>query len=71
MDAAEIGVLVGGVAAIAWVVWYFFRGERQRTRAALGAGGVQQVQVRVKGGYVCLRQLMLFHLNANQMQFFH
>jgi plastocyanin domain-containing protein len=51
MDAAEIGVLAGGIAAIAWVVWYFFLGERRQTRAAVGAGGVQAVRVRVKGGY--------------------
>jgi hypothetical protein len=28
MDAAEIGVVVGGVVAIAFVLWYFF-GERR------------------------------------------
>jgi hypothetical protein len=27
MDAAEIGVLAGGAAAIVFVLWYFF-GER-------------------------------------------
>jgi plastocyanin domain-containing protein len=51
MDTAEIWVTLGGTAAAAWVVWYFFLGERQRTRAAVGAGGLQEVRVRVKGGY--------------------
>jgi plastocyanin domain-containing protein len=51
MDTAEIWVTLGGVAAIAWVVWYFFLGERRQVRAAAGSGGVQEVQVRVKGGY--------------------
>ena len=51
MDAAEICVTLGGVAAIGWVIWYFFLGERVRTRAAVGAGGVQEVKIRVKGGY--------------------
>ena len=51
MDSAEVLVTVGGLAAIGWVIWYFFLGERQQVRAAVGAGGVQQVQVRVKGGY--------------------
>ena len=51
MDGAQILVTVGGAAAIAWVVWYFFLGERQRVRAAAGAGGVQEVKVLVKGGY--------------------
>jgi hypothetical protein len=28
MDAAEIGVVIGGVAAIAFVLWYFFAERR-------------------------------------------
>ena len=51
MDTAEILVVTGGIAAIGWIVWYFFLGERLATRAAAGAGGVQQITVRVKGGY--------------------
>ena len=51
MDTAEIGVTLGGVAAIGWVIWYFFLGERRQVRAAAGAGGVQEIRVLVKGGY--------------------
>ena len=51
MDSAEIMVTLGGLAAIGWVIWYFFLGERRRVRAAAGAGGVQEIQVLVKGGY--------------------
>lgn len=51
MDGAEILVNGGGAAAIGWVVWYFFLGERRRVRAAEGARGVQEIRVRVKGGY--------------------
>ena len=50
MDASEIAVMVGGTAAIAFVLWYFF-GEKERVAAAVGAGGVQEVKVTVKGGY--------------------
>ena len=50
MDASEVLVLVGGVAAIVFVLWYFF-GERERVAATVGAGGVQEVKVTVKGGY--------------------
>jgi plastocyanin domain-containing protein len=50
MDTAQVFVTLGGVAAIGWVIWYFFLGERQQVRA-VSTGGVQQVQVRVKGGY--------------------
>lgn len=50
MDASEIGVLIGGLAAIVFVLWYFF-GKRQRTEAAVNERGVQEVNVTVKGGY--------------------
>ena len=50
MDASEIGVLVGGVALIALILWYFF-GEREAVAAKAGAGGVQEINVTVKGGY--------------------
>lgn len=51
MDTAEIWVTLGGLAAIAGVIWYFFLGERRQVRAAAGAEGVQEIQVLVKGGY--------------------
>lgn len=50
MDATEISVIIGGIAAIAFVLWYFF-GERERVAATVGSGGVQEVKVMVKGGY--------------------
>ena len=50
MDTSEIIVLIGGIAAIAFLLWYFF-GERERVSATVGAGGVQEVKVTVKGGY--------------------
>jgi plastocyanin domain-containing protein len=50
MDLTETGVIIGGVALIAFVLWYFF-GERERTEARLSESGVQEVNVTVKGGY--------------------
>lgn len=50
MDATEIVVAAGGIASIAFVLWYFF-GEREATAATVGEGGVQQIKVTVKGGY--------------------
>lgn len=50
MDAAEIGVLTGGVTSIGFVLWYFF-GEREATAATVNESGVQEVKVTVKGGY--------------------
>ena len=50
MDTMEAAVLAGGVALIAFVLWFFF-GARTRTAAQLGDGGVQRVTITVKGGY--------------------
>lgn len=50
MDTIEIIVVLGGVFAVAFVLWYFF-GERESVAAAVGAGGVQEITVTVKGGY--------------------
>lgn len=51
MSAMEWAVLLGGVAAIGWVNWYFFLADRGAAVAVAGAGGVQEVQIAVKGGY--------------------
>lgn len=50
LDVTQVAVLVGGIALIALIVWYFF-GERERTVVEEGAMGVQQVKITVKGGY--------------------
>ena len=66
MDQTEIGVVIGGAAAIAFVLWYFF-GERERVAAAVGAGGVQEIKITVKGGYspdvVVVRERVPVRLN--------
>lgn len=51
MSAADVLVVLAGLAAIAWVNWYFFLAERGSAQAAAGAGGVQEVVIRVQGGY--------------------
>ena len=50
METIEIGVLIGGIAAIAGVLWYFF-GERKTVAATANDRGVQEVKITVKGGY--------------------
>ncbi len=50
MDTTEIIVVVGGIVAIGFVLWYFF-GERESVAASVGASGVQEIKVTVKGGY--------------------
>jgi plastocyanin domain-containing protein len=50
VDATEIGVIVVGAGLIALVLWYFF-GERERVEARTVAGGVQEIDITVKGGY--------------------
>ena len=50
MDLAQIGVTSGGLALIGFIVWFFF-GPRATTAAKVGASGVQEIEVRVHGGY--------------------
>lgn len=50
MDSTQIAVLVTGLTAIAFVIWYFF-GERKRTAASVTEAGVQEIDITVKGGY--------------------
>ncbi len=50
MDTAQIGVLIGGLALIAFTLWFFF-GPRASEKAAVGTGGAQEITVVVKGGY--------------------
>ena len=53
MTAQDILVIAAGAAAIAWVNWYFFLAERRTgpVQAKVGATGLQQVVIRVEGGY--------------------
>ena len=50
MDASQIAVLIGGILLIGLILWYFF-GERENAQAQVGAGGIQEINVTVKGGY--------------------
>lgn len=50
MSATEWLVALGGLAALAWVNWYFFLAGRTQATAA-AAGGVQEVTIGVDGGY--------------------
>ena len=50
MDTTEILVMIGGIALILFVLWYFF-GEREQVAAETNESGTQEVKVTVKGGY--------------------
>ena len=50
MDTTEILVIIGGIGLIGLVLWYFF-GERESIAAAVNEGGVQEIDITVKGGY--------------------
>jgi plastocyanin domain-containing protein len=51
MSVADWVVLVAGVAAIAWVNWYFFVAEGRSAAAVEQSGGVQEITIAVEGGY--------------------
>jgi plastocyanin domain-containing protein len=51
MTPLEMTVVAAGIAAIAWINWYFFLAERSTATAAADAGGTQEVGIVVRGGY--------------------
>lgn len=50
MSAAQYVVTAAGLAAIAWVLWYFLLARGPSVAAAAGADA-QEVRVTIKGGY--------------------
>ena len=50
MDTAQTLVLAGGLALIAFTLWFFF-GPRASEKAAANSSGVQEITVVVQGGY--------------------
>ncbi|MFQ5689990.1 MAG: cupredoxin domain-containing protein [Gemmatimonadota bacterium] len=51
MSTDVVLVDLAALATIGWIVWYFWLSEKPRARAALADGGVQEIYIRVKGGY--------------------
>jgi plastocyanin domain-containing protein len=52
VSTSDILVVLGGIVAIAWVNWYFFlAGRGTGAQVGVGSGGLQEVRIRVEGGY--------------------
>ncbi len=51
MNTAQIIVTIAGLALSVAIAWFFWFAPKGRTRAAVGAGGAQEVAVTVRGGY--------------------
>lgn len=51
MNTLDWIVILAGIAAIAWVNWYFFLARRPAASATTGASGTQEVTITVQGGY--------------------
>ena len=51
MNTTQIIVTLVGLGAIGWIVWYFWLWKGETVAAGVGAGGIQEVDVMVKGGY--------------------
>ncbi len=51
MSTAQLVVTVGGFALSLFIAWFFWFAPRGRTQAIVGAGGIQEVAINVKGGY--------------------
>lgn len=51
MTTAQIIVTLSGLALSVFIAWFFWFAPKARTRAAVSAGGGQEVAITVKGGY--------------------
>jgi plastocyanin domain-containing protein len=48
---SNVLILIAGVAAIAWVNWYFFMAPKAAVVARTATNGSQEVIITVEGGY--------------------
>jgi plastocyanin domain-containing protein len=51
MNTTQIIVTLAGFGLIGWIVWYFWLWKGDAVAARSAAGGVQEIDVTVKGGY--------------------
>jgi plastocyanin domain-containing protein len=51
MSTTQLIVTLVGFGLIAWIVWYFWLWKGESVAARTGGGGIQEVDVTVKGGY--------------------
>ncbi len=51
MTIEKILVILAGLGAIAFIVWFFWLVKKPGVKAALTSGGYQEALVLVKGGY--------------------
>ena len=51
MTPDKVYVTLSGLAAIAFIVWFFWMGKRGGIKAGVTSSGYQEVMVLVKGGY--------------------
>lgn len=51
MSTTQIIVTAVGLAAVAWIVWYFWLWKGETVAAPVKGAGVQEIDITVKGGY--------------------
>ena len=51
MNTTQIIVTLAGLGVIGWIVWYFWLWKGESVAAEDSAGGVQVIEVTVRGGY--------------------
>ena len=51
MNTTQIVITLLGFGLIGWIVWYFWLWKGESVTARSAAGGLQEIDVTVKGGY--------------------
>ena len=51
MTIDQILVTIGGLSLSGWIGWFFWFSEKRSTRVETTESGIQEVVIKVKGGY--------------------
>ena len=51
MSMMEWIVIIGGIAAVIWINWYFFLARPPMVSAAISVAGVREIAIVVEGGF--------------------
>ena len=51
MSMMEWIIIIGGIAAVIWINWYFFLARQPMVSAAISVAGVREIAIVIEGGF--------------------
>jgi plastocyanin domain-containing protein len=72
MNTLQIPVSIVGFGLIGWIIWYFWLWKNESVSAEATAGGVQEIDITVQGGYrpaeIVVKAEQLVHLRFTRRE---